>query len=547
MQADPPESQRLEILNEVWKVVSRFGNHKDYMSCAEAWIEFPVKHFTPFEVNTFLDDIIRHLTPDRAFEHHYPELVRILEQMLSHSRNLSALLTMDRFLPFLNLLQKEPVRTEGCKMVLEAFARKQAESINDPILINALNYICKTMHDSVNALTVEDERRQISNLISHFVRKVSFGRDFEQQLSFYVEARATFSNLDSVLVQLVQSVNLLAIQTRQVVKGHHTRKTASFVKACAAYSFITIPSLVDVFSRLELYLVSGQVALLNLCLSQADAFFKAAITLLPEVPSHFPETSDGGKPRPTESHHLNYLSNFLSTLLVVPCMVLQDHPDQEPLYLVRGLLSVVQHYSWEPHSDAPCQLYLRALALFSALTQEHFLYHVNGVESNEELYGGDPKYVAEVETLASNLLEEILGHLKFLADSGVSGTSLGHSRRIHMYVPQAYRRQAALALELARVLLTHADVTQPSLATLVVNLWGLAQRHGAADTRSMVCGPTLFAVAPIFSCSSRSACFLKCELKWWSGVTQEIDCMIVFFFFLSLVHVVQTMIIMVGS
>lgn len=32
---------------------------------------------------------------------------------------------------------------------------------------------------------------------------MSFGRDFEQQLSFYVEARSMFCNLEPVLVQLI--------------------------------------------------------------------------------------------------------------------------------------------------------------------------------------------------------------------------------------------------------------------------------------------------------------------------------------------------------
>ena len=40
------------------------------------------------------------------------------------------------------------------------------------------------------------------------------------------------------------------------------------LQACAAYSFITIPSLQSVYSQLQLYLVSGQVALLNQCFSQ---------------------------------------------------------------------------------------------------------------------------------------------------------------------------------------------------------------------------------------------------------------------------------------
>ena len=120
-----------------------------------------------------------------------------------------------------------------------------------------------------SALTLDDERKMISNLISGFVRNISFGRDFEQQLSFYVECRASFSNLDQVLVQLIQvriilylekkpfsmhviffdmsfcvlffflsvslcaffqNVNNLSMETRRVVKGNHSRKTGNFVR-----------------------------------------------------------------------------------------------------------------------------------------------------------------------------------------------------------------------------------------------------------------------------------------------------------------------------
>ncbi|KAG8173555.1 hypothetical protein JTE90_003498, partial [Oedothorax gibbosus] len=44
--ADPPESERLQILNDVWKIVTKLKNPADYMSCAEVWIEYAVKHFT---------------------------------------------------------------------------------------------------------------------------------------------------------------------------------------------------------------------------------------------------------------------------------------------------------------------------------------------------------------------------------------------------------------------------------------------------------------------------------------------------------------------
>jgi hypothetical protein len=81
-----------------------------------------------------------------------------------------------------------------------------------------------------SALTLDDEVRIISSLICGFLRTVSYGRDFEQQLNFYVDARAAFSNLDSVIAHLVQCVNQLAMETRRIVRGKHLRKTAAFVR-----------------------------------------------------------------------------------------------------------------------------------------------------------------------------------------------------------------------------------------------------------------------------------------------------------------------------
>lgn len=69
-------------------------------------------------------------------------------------------------------------------------------------------------------------------------------------------------------------MNSLSINTRQVVKGIHTRKTGDFVRACAAYSFITIPSIVSEKTRMELYLLSGRVALFNQCLGQGKKTVK---------------------------------------------------------------------------------------------------------------------------------------------------------------------------------------------------------------------------------------------------------------------------------
>jgi len=54
-----------------------------------------------------------------------------------------------------------------------------------------------------SALTPVDEVKQIGTLINGFILSISYGRDFEKQMQFYDEARGSFTNIDTVLVQLV--------------------------------------------------------------------------------------------------------------------------------------------------------------------------------------------------------------------------------------------------------------------------------------------------------------------------------------------------------
>uniref|UniRef100_A0A3Q2W6D1 VPS35 endosomal protein-sorting factor-like n=1 Tax=Haplochromis burtoni TaxID=8153 RepID=A0A3Q2W6D1_HAPBU len=433
--ADPPESERLTILNEAWKVITKVRSPQDYINCAEIWVEFTCRHFTKREVNTILADIIKHMTPDRAFEDAYPQLQSVIRKILTYFHDFSVLFSMERFLPFLDMFQKDSVRVEVCKSIMEVFIKHQVELTRDPVILNAMLHICKTMHDSVNALTLEDEKRSLALLIIGFIRMVSFGRDFEQQLSFCVEARATFCNLEPVLVQLIH-VSLFF------------------------YSFITIPSLSSIFSRLSLYLLSGQVALANQCLSQADAFLKAAVSILPEVPRSI---SVEGKLRSSESFLVDFINSFLATLLVIP-----DHPEHGVLYLVRGLLNMVQDYTWEDNSDAKVRVYISALPLLAAMSQETYLYSIPKVDSNDTLYGGDPKFLSEINKLCETLIGQILDHLK----------TLGRD--------ESTRRQGALAFSLFGVLLAHGDLRNNKLSQLAVNLWNLSHKHGCCETRTSV-------------------------------------------------------------
>lgn len=300
-------------------------------------------------------------------------------------------------------------------------------------------------------LTVEDERRLISQLISSFIRRADYGRDVEKQLTFYVDARAAFPNLDSVFVTLVHCVNRLAIETRRLVNGHHNRKTAAFVKACAAYCYITIPSIASVSNRMDLYLLSGQVALQNQCLGQADACFETALQLIPELPK---TVECDGKSKSTEPYLTSFLANFLSTLIVVP-----DSPDQGVLYLVHTLLDLMSRVSWDNYGAGAAYVYLNALEMLTAAAQDVYPYHIAGVISNDELYGSDPKFLGEIDSLCSHVGERLLVQLKVLGDA------------------QQIRSQATLAIEVFLKIVFAADVGKEKMFDLAGNLWSLAMKH----------------------------------------------------------------------
>ncbi|XP_072391687.1 VPS35 endosomal protein-sorting factor-like [Diabrotica undecimpunctata] len=444
----PPADQRRDILNIVWGYISSFTKPDEYIACAEIWIQFVVEYFTSRELNSVLGDLIEHMTPNRSFENHYNELKIVISKIVAQFQDFEMLLIMDNFLPVVDLFQEESIKVEVCKNILTSCSGQY--KTNDPVITNALMFLCGILHDSVNALTPEDEYKQIGEILCNVVRKVNYGRDFEQQLNFYVEARAAFSNIDTVLAELVQQVNTLSVNTRQIMKGMHSRKTGDFVRACAAYCFITIPSILSDKTRLELYLLSGQVALFNQCLGQADACLKAALTLLLQMKKSEPKS---------ESYFITYIRKFLSTLLVVP-----DNPDRGVLGLTRSLLNVMRQIDWDKQYCNLGILYVNVLDLLSVFAQEEYPYHVEKVESNDALYGSDPKFINEINNMCSIVIREILTLLKDL------GTC---------------RRQSQIATELFVRLATRSDLSVTHTGTLALNLWNLSVKSGYSDTKYM--------------------------------------------------------------
>lgn len=460
-ESDMSEKERRQLLRQVWQHLSeldRDGASPQYIDCALVWVQFICRKPAGGELNNVLDDIIKHLLPSRSFENCYPTMEKLLSAVLSSYLPFSELFGMSKFLPFLDLFQKEAVKVEACKSVLRAFQSAGTATTKDSIVISGLMYICKALHNSVNALTLEDQRRDISALLNYFIMSVDHGRDFSEQLEFYVECRASFSNLDPVLCYLVQSVDKLAVTTLNIVKGNHNKKTSGFIRACMAYCYITIPSIMSPFTRLDLYLSSGQIALLNSSLVQCDLFFKQSIALIPEVPLTLPGTD--GRTYSTEPRMLDWLARFLSSLVYVP-----DSPSQQPLAIFRELFVSIEQYKWS--NSGLLEVRLLLLRYLVAVAQPSFTFNIETVNSNDKLYGQNKKYLSQIDLLLDEVLKKVMEYIQAMDNLAQTEHHIEH------------------VLKLIEFVLRGLDVTQPQPNALLTRLITLCVKEVPASVKEI--------------------------------------------------------------
>lgn len=162
----------------------------------------------------------------------------------------------------------------------------------------------------------------------------------------------------------------------------------------------------------------------------------------------------------TETYLKGYIRNFLSTLLIIP-----DNPERGVLNLTRLLLNILQKYKWNSQNATLTVLYLDVLDLLSTMAQETYPYHVDKVDSNDSLYGSDPKFIAEVNKMCTVVLGQILTQLKQIGSG---------------------RKQSQLALETVVRLALRADLNESAMQTLMVNLWQLCVKNGNFDVKYVV-------------------------------------------------------------
>lgn len=126
--------------------------------------------------------------------------------------------------------------------------------------------------------------------------------------------------------------------------------------------------------------------------------------------------------------------------------------------MIRTLIETVEKLSFEPESGNLTRIYLLILDTLLASAREKYPYHIPNVISNDELYGSDPKFINEVHSMCSQIVESILIQLKVLGNS--------NNPKAQCY-----------ALDLFLNLALHANIAVERTFILTLNLWNLAMKN----------------------------------------------------------------------
>ncbi|KAH7827557.1 uncharacterized protein MONOS_5633 [Monocercomonoides exilis] len=465
-EAAPDESDRLVLLNTVWKMATKITNVQEYLLVTRTWIKYPILYCTDQQTDIFLKDIARHIqgTPEftqksaaekemeevdnatkkdeqaedskegeGAKEKAKKEAERREERRRERaSQSLSSpppamqllcetlcaaatahpstgtLIANTTFQQLSNLLSEDESRELGM-VIISAVARPSVPPITDSVTVYYLFEMAKKAFLWVDSFTAEDELNRMDKMLVQFATKVDLGRDIEQQLTFYVDLRRVFPKYELLKTKIVLFVNGLAMKTCRFVNFHHTKRTLSFVKGCVAFSHVTCPSVADVGDRIRLLIDSACVAFANNLIGQAEVLLRLMITQILEMPATKTirsETVD------TEPELVELVSEMMSLLVIAP-----GHPTFGAFVLIRALIKVINDYSWRPDTGSRGILFSRMVWLLATLGQKRLPFKAKDVDSNDALYAQMPEYMEELVGLMVETVNQAYDDVRRLRES----------------------------------------------------------------------------------------------------------------------------------
>jgi hypothetical protein len=376
------------------------------MEALSVYTELVIKHFSPNEVNVLILDSIKHIREART-PVSQDQIRAVMDILVKLSADLSSLLSLPGFLPFLDLFSLEG-KTQVCQHIIDTFSRKEMKpaAIN-ATFIQSFFAVTRVIHDSIEmshhstefiARTSDMLCRTLQSVRS---KQLNFGRNLEQHLNLLTEARASFNSLETVMKQLTCSALALAMKTHAIVKGKHSIRTHSFVKACVSYAHITVPSIEDSLEQCFLYFLTAQVSLVNGLIGETENLVKLLISMIPELAAE-------DKLMRTEE----LFKSLIGLMVLLP-----ENPSNEDRFLLpaTGLLNALTSLQGR-FSPLKARLLNCMLPYLSSQLQDRLPQAIFRVDSNDRLMAGNARFASEVKEMMVLVVTELLEQVSALAE-----------------------------------------------------------------------------------------------------------------------------------
>ena len=393
----------------MWDKIKNCQNKELFIDCCSLLGEILIKFHNEDVQDKFFEEVFEIFKntfsnssasgeSTQEIQKYFAKFEIFLYNILTKITNYNSILSGDNFLFLLQNFNPE-MKLNICHTIFKQLVN-QKNKITDTYLAFSLLKIGKYIHDSVEIFSPPEKKKEVSDILTKFINKIDFGMDFENYFNFLTEARAAYYELDSITELLVKCVQKTAIQTYKSVKGKHNKKTMRFCKVCVAYCLITIPSISSIKTQLKLELTTAEIALMNNLISECDSICKFIITnIQKEIESLDKLEAD---------FVINFSKSFLGFLIMVP-----SNPD-DPFQLIRGFMNLFNLETIPKTllvSRVKLSILLSMTKFVTTQLQNRLPYHVFNVDSNDEIFTGDPKYIGEGNQIVENIMTEILNEI----------------------------------------------------------------------------------------------------------------------------------------
>ncbi|CAI5733304.1 unnamed protein product [Peronospora destructor] len=484
--AENESGGKLQFLNSSWSSITSQEDITQYMECAAAYMKLIVAHFSHREALILLKDVVRHLNAATLKEltaKTYNLLGALIENVVfgakQHYEFFSKLIPSTPFLTLLGMFKQES-SVNVAKKVLRAFVGgNMKKSSNrsctlrlhvvgpEAAVAHTLLVVCCRVHDALNSLSTVSEHAEASRDISAFITRLGYVNESsavseraqnekqEALLMLYTDCRRAFYKLDQIKILLITMVLRLAMHAHKRISGNvvlaiGSKKRAhacrSLIQSCLAFAHVTVPSIDTPLEKLQLMVLAANVALVTSCIPQMDAMVKAAIVMLADFdlsavrPSFSCDTNLGMVTSSAPIH-----AAAVGLFGVVGTSSSSSYKIDEVMSVVGELLFWSGWHGFRgahllslrlEAGVARVRVLLMLAKVYALWAQQSLPGRLDGVDSNDVLYGGDDAFYNEVQVRFSSVVEEVARDIEALGEPSHGNDNAGSDAAERVMVAQ---------------------------------------------------------------------------------------------------------------